>query len=550
MTRRGNVKVWAAAVAIVAATAGANAQQTQPPPVQQPPPAQQPPPTLDPSRPAALQMQTIEKYSVGRAKPPEVPGSQPMDLTLEQAIQIALEKNLDLQSAKMNPLLQDYTLRGFRAAFNPRFTGSYSYNNSKRTSENTLEGVTRTTSASQSYNTGMSQTLRWYGMSYQASFNNSRGTNNAVTTRINPNFNSSLSASFSMPLLTGFRMDSNRNNLRTAPIQREIVDIQLQQTIETTKTSVRNAYWSLRQAIEQIEIAKLSLEMANRSLNDTRTRVEIGTVAQIETAQPELTVANSEQTLLNAQIAWRNAEIALKRFLVSGIEDELYKSTINPVDLPTATPPQAIDIPAAIKTALSQRSDVAVTERNLQIAQLNMDITKNALLPSLGLSAGYSAVGSGGNIFQNGVLVTPGGYSDALRAIAGLDTPTLNLGFQFSYPLGMAQAKASYARAQIQLDQQRLTGKAQELTIQTDVTRLALNVENTYRQYEAARKAREVAERSLEAELTRFDVGLSNNFQVASQQQAVTSQRLQELSRLIAYVNAVADFERSLKFPG
>jgi outer membrane protein TolC len=551
MTRILNVKVWAAAVAVLATTVSLGAQ-TVPPPTPPPPPqgqaTTQTPPQTD--RPAALQTQTIDKYIVGRAKPPEVPGSPIVDMTIEQAFAIALDKNLELQSAKLNPTLQDYTLRQLRASFNPRFTGSYNYNNSKTTSENTLEGVSRITTLNQTYRGGMSQSLPWFGSSYSANFNSGRRTNNALNTRLNPSLSASLSANFSMPLLAGFQIDQNRNNLRTAPIQRQIVDIQLQQTIERTKSSVRNAYWTLRQAIEQIEIAKLGLEMANRQLNDTRARIEIGTVAQIDAAQPELTVANQQQALLNAEISWKNAELAFKRFLVTGVEDDLYKATINPIDSPTATPPQAIDVAAAIQTAISQRSDVAITQRNLEVSRLGLEISKNALLPNLSFTTDFSAAGSGGNVLNNGVIVTPGGYGDALRAITNLDTPQFSMGFSFTYPLGMAAAKASYAQAQIRLEQAKIAAKGDELTIQTEVTRFALNVENTYRQYEAAQKARVVAERALEAELTRFDVGMSNNFTVAQQQQAVTNQRLTELSRLIAYANALADFERALKFPG
>jgi outer membrane protein TolC len=75
-------------------------------------------------------------------------------------------------------------------------------------------------------------------------------------------------------------------------------------------------------------------------------------------------------------------------------------------------------------------------------------------------------------------------------------------------------------------------------------------VDNTYKQFLASRKAREVAEKNLEAELTRLDVGLSNNFTVATVQERLTAQRLAEINAIIRYINAVADFERAQKFPG
>jgi outer membrane protein TolC len=538
MTRLRNVKVWTLAVLFTMGPA-LGAQQTQTGQTGQPPP----------TTASVPQLPTLERYVVGKAKPPELPNSRMVEMTLEQAYSIALDRNIELQRAKLDPISQDHQLRSLRASFLPSFSSSYSYSNNSQVSENVLEGVSRTVNQSQSVGFSVSQTLPWHNIRIGGSWNNGRSTTNIVTARLNPSFSSSLSANFSMPILAGFAIDSTRNSLKTFPIQRQITDISLQQTIESTKTQIRNAYWSLRQAIEQIEIAKMGLDMARRQFADAQARVQLGIMAQIETAQIEANVANSELSVLNAEISWRNSELTFKRLLVTGLEDDLYGATINPVDLPTAPPPPAIDVPSAIQTALAQRSDVQVTQRNLQVTEMNLEIQKNALLPNLNLSANFSARGSGGNVFQNGVLVSPGGWGDALAAIAGLDTPQWGLGLSFSYPLGQVAQKASYARSLISLEQQKLQAKAQQLTIQTDVTRVALQVENTYRQLEQARRNREIQERALEAEITRFDVGLSNTFQVAQMQQNVTTARNQELGRLIAYVNSLADYERVLRFP-
>src|SRR5688572_13416667 len=77
-----------------------------------------------------VQVQQQDRYVVGRALPPEVPGTQRIEMTLEQAIERALEKNLDIQSAKLNPQMQDYTLQAARAAFRPTFSSTYGYSNS------------------------------------------------------------------------------------------------------------------------------------------------------------------------------------------------------------------------------------------------------------------------------------------------------------------------------------------------------------------------------------------------------------------------------------
>ena len=111
----------------------------------------------------------------------------------------------------------------------------------------------------------------------------------------------------------------------------------------------------------------------------------------------------------------------------------------------------------------------------------------------------------------------------------------------------MRAAKANYARSVLLIDQSITQLKAQELQVSTQVINAGLNVENTYKLYQASVKAREAAERNADANQVRFDNGMLTNFEVVQGQQQLTSARLQELSRLIAYMNALAEFERVQK---
>jgi outer membrane protein TolC len=114
----------------------------------------------------------------------------------------------------------------------------------------------------------------------------------------------------------------------------------------------------------------------------------------------------------------------------------------------------------------------------------------------------------------------------------------------------MRAAKANYARALLQLDQSNATLKSQELNVSAAVTNAGLAVENTRKQYLAAQKNREAQERNTEAEQTRFDVGMSTNFNVVQVQNTLTTSRLTELRALISYLNAVAEFERIQRVGG
>ena len=502
-----------------------------------------------PATPVAPQTpQAVDPYVVGQARPPVTEGSELIELTLEQAVVIALENNLDLKVARMNPVLQEYNLKSLRASFRPRVTGSYSYSNSASPSNNVLEGVNTLIQVSQGFNGGISQTLPWFGSNIQANWTNGRGSTNNQTARLNPNYNTGLSFSYGMPLLAGFKIDGTRNNLRTSVITTEVIDIQLMQTIEATKNTIRTSYWQLRSAIEQIEIAKRALELAKRSLSDSLIRVEIGTAASIDSVTFETQVAQADQSFLAAQIAWRTAELNFKRLLVTGTDDPLYRKTINPTDRPTLNV-QSVDIQAGVAKALAERTDVIISRKQLQISKMNLEVTKGQTLPSLSMSAGYSASGQGGTQFINGVAI-PGGYGDALSTMFDLNTPRWNLGFNFSIPLGQLAEKSAYARAQIQIDQALAQLKVQELTVSTAVINAGLNVENAYKLYQAAVKSRDAAERNAAAAQVRFENGLLTNFDVITSQNTLTNARLSELTRIIAYINAIAEYERVQKIGG
>ncbi len=488
-------------------------------------------------------------WEVGRALPPDDAGGPLRNLSLREAIALALQNNLGLRSSQLNPEIQALGISQAEAAFRPVFSTTLGLNNAKTQSTSQLDGGARITTERNTFNMGLGQALPWGGGRIGANFNNARtATDNIFATR-NPSYNSILSLSYTQPLLAGRRTDSQRNALSTQRLQQRISEIQLRAESEAVATQVRTAYWSLRSQIEQIAIQVQNLAQANALLENNRARVRAGTMVELDLAQAEVQVANAEQALLNARIQWQGQELALKRILISGTEDPLWTQTLNPTDLPSFET-REVEIRSAVVQALEQRMDLQQQRQARDVAALNLEATRESRLPDLSLTAGYSLQGVGGDLYaRSGLggepqLLQPGGFRDGLDAIRNLDVPTLNVALNFSYPLGMQAGRANLERARLQLRQTDLAIQSQELAIEAEVTNAGLAVNNAFLQVEAARKSREAAERSLEAELIRFGVGVATNFQVVSAQDAMTAARLAELRAVIGYVNAVAEFDR------
>jgi len=159
----------------------------------------------------------------------------------------------------------------------------------------------------------------------------------------------------------------------------------------------------------------------------------------------------------------------------------------------------------------------------------------------------YQRSGSGVTSVITGTV--PGGIGDAFRTLTGNNYPNWNVALNFSYPLGESATEASYARAKIQRNQAAAQLRALELSVATEVTNAALQVESNLKRYEAATAARELAETRLSAEQSRFEVGLSTNFFVVQAQRDLATQQISELRALLDYRKSLVDFERSQQAP-
>ncbi|UCC26229.1 MAG: TolC family protein [Gemmatimonadales bacterium] len=496
----------------------------------------------------SLQVQ-VETYVFGYALPPLEAGAVPVEMSLEEAIARALEVNLNVQSARLSPVIQDYALRVAQAAFATTVSGTYGYNNATSLSTSQLDGGNQTNTVRQTFNTSIAKPMPWYGGRFSVNFNNSRTqTDNSFATR-NPSFSSQVNLSYTQPLLAGFKTDNQRAAVQTQTIQAQITDLQVLSQVEGIVGQVQEAYWALRAAIEQIEIQRRSLAEAEQLVEQNRIRLQLGRGTQYQVIQSQAQLASAQQALLNAEVQWRNREFAFKQLILGGATDPLLYETINPVDLPSVTPP-SVDIQAAVATALDQRTDIRQQRQQQRISEVNLAVTRNGRLPDLNLTASYALQGVGGDLFDRSglggdpVLVQQGGYFDGLNSIADFEAPTWSLQLQASYPIGNTADEANLERARLQLRQQELALREQELAIVTQVTNSGLAVDNTFLQYQAAQRSREAAELNAAAEQVRFNVGAATNFELVAAQNQVTSARLAELQALIAHLNAAAAFER------
>jgi outer membrane protein TolC len=309
-------------------------------------------------------------------------------------------------------------------------------------------------------------------------------------------------------------------------------------------------------AMQAVEVARGFLDLATKLVEDNRARVEVGTLAPLDVVQAEAEVATRRQLLAQAEATLGTAELALKRQIVNGTDDPMWRARITPVDRPEFRS-EALEVEGAVRRALAERTDLEQARRTVDSNDVTIAYLRNQTLPFVDFVGTYSAQGLGGTQFirqgsglgSTVVGTIPLGYSNALSTLAGRDYPTWNVQLNLSYPLGNSAADASYARSRVQRSQSVAQLRALELTVATEVTNAALQVDSSLKRYEAATVAREFAQTRLQAEQTRFDVGLSTNFFVVQAQRDLSTAQNSELRALLDYRRAVVDFERVQQAP-
>ena len=489
--------------------------------------------------------------SPGSAQAP-ASAAAPTPLTLEEAVARALDRNLDIAVERMNPQTFDLSLAGLRATYRPLLSATVGERSQLNPPTSQLNGGQRVANDSLTYNGGLSQAIPWGGGLFGLTWNNGRTDTTNLFANFNPSFVSTLSATLTQPLARGFRIDNTRQQLLVTRLNRDISESQLRSTITNTVADVRNAYWDFVYTVESIRVAQRSLELAQKLVADNQVRVEAGALAPIDVVQAEAEAASRQQELAQAEAAAQTAELTLKRLIVDGPGDPLWRSTIQPTDRPVFAI-VTVDPERAVRRALDERQDLLQARTRLQANDVTLRYLKNQTLPGLDLIGGYSLQGLGGTQFiraGSGIGSTvigtiPGGFSDALGNIRSAEFPTWNLGITISYPLLGSQADADYARARIRRNQTQAQIKALELTVATEVTNAALQVQSNLKRVEAASAARALAERRLDAEQSKFDVGLSTNFFVVQAQRDLADAQNIELRARLDYQKSQVEYERS-----
>jgi outer membrane protein TolC len=523
-----------------------------------------------------------------------------LQLSLQDAISLALENNLDISVSRYTPWLAETDVLRTRSGagtpigrFDPQVTSLFSWDRRSVPVSNPFlagTGVALTAVTNQTSQANFTYTQGFMtGTAYSITFNNNRQSTTSPAQLFNPSIQSSLSFGFQQQLLNGFGFVPNTRFLKIARNNKRVADLSFTNQVITTVSNVQNLYWGLVAAREDVKVRQRSVELAEKLYNDNKRQVEIGTLAPIEVVRAEAEVARTRQDLIIAQTTLLQSQTNLKNAIARNLmEATLMDVEVVPTDL-IVKPPQAEVIPLrdAVEEALEKRPDIKQSRIDLETRGLTVRAARNALLPTLLLSGQYGGVGLSGNtrttvttvtgtqpnlsapvldaagnpvfnpmtgeqIFASRSLTSSeirraqAGLGDALETLKDFAFPSYSVQFNLTIPIKNRAAQADSARALLEQRQAETRYRQLQNTIFVEVRNAQIALEQARARVEAAQKSRELAERTLDAEQKKYQLGASTIFFVIQAQRDLAAAQSAEVASLVNLMQAKVEFDRAL----
>jgi outer membrane protein len=285
-------------------------------------------------------------------------------------------------------------------SFDPVVTGTLQEDHFSELATSIFQGVDPGSSLAQNTGTvsfAYNQAFEW-GTNLTVGFNNTRGTSNSFLSSLSPQLNSSFRATVTQHLMQGFGFAANTRFIRIAKNNRELSDVAFRLQVIDSVDQIENIYWDLVYAYENARVQNESLAFAQKTLSDTKKQVDIGSLAPIEVVRAQSTVATNQQSVTAAQTNLQLEQLLMKNALTRTLKDP---TLANADVIPTST----MDVPAQepvvptedlINEALRHRAELVESRIDLNSRQLSNKAVRSALLPTLDLFAYYGGAGVGG----------------------------------------------------------------------------------------------------------------------------------------------------------
>jgi outer membrane protein TolC len=392
------------------------------------------------------------------------------------------------------------------------------------------------------------------GTSFLVEFNNSRQTTNSPFFNLSPVLSSMYRFSFQQQLLAGFGFGPNLRYLRIASNNKKISDIAFKDQVISTVTQIENIYWDLVNAYEKAQVSEQSLAFAQQSFETAKKQLQLNSIPAMDVMRSEAEVSRRDQDLTVARTTLQLQELLIKNALTKSLDDPVLESMpVIPTDrLEAAQIPVNPAVQELISQALHDRPELAESDVDLINRQISRKAARNALLPSLSLVGFYGGSGLAGplNPIYNVSGVpnsssVPNDFSGALENAFNNSSPDYYIGFNLNIPLRNRVAKADQFRSELEYRQAELRREQLRKQIRIEVRNAQYALEQTAARVDAARKARDLAQRTFEIVQKEQTLGAGSTYQTMTAQRDLAVAELDVVTAMTIYEKAKVELSRA-----
>jgi outer membrane protein TolC len=475
-----------------------------------------------------------------------------LNLMLKDFLELVLKNSTDINLTRMDVYTAADQVKAARAVFDPAV--GLGFNTMRVVSPQVSQIGGAATLSSLTENSFVNyQELLPTGQTAVAGFTATRSSSNSEFNFINPNIYGQLSFSFTQPLLQNRTGIQFKAPIRIARTQLTIISRQDEAHIADLIASAAGQYWDAIRARDNIKVLQQTLDLAQKSYERDKQALDLGALASLDIYQSETQVAQRATDLVQAQYAYRAALEGLRRLIGADLTAEWRATEIVLEDDPAKVPDRASIRPfeEALAAAMRVRPELDAAHRRLTIDDLNARVARNLMLPHLDFTIQGQAAGLGGNqVAVTGPLgtTTPavsGGLPQALGQVFTFNAPGYGAGLQLTLPFKSTAASAQLADALVSRSRDRYTERQVQQQIIQDVRQALISIDVANASIESATRTRDLAQKNVEAEQQKYELGTITAFEVLDSQTRLATAESSLLNAFVGYQEAYVSYQRA-----
>ena len=478
-----------------------------------------------------------------------------LSLTLEEAVEMALKNNNDIDTSRNDVQIAEFNFRGARGIYDPAIVSESYYESATIPTASLIGGAVNGAVTQTRYfgNAGIGGFTPFYGGSYSARFDSTRSTTSNTNSFLNPQYPAVLNFTYTQPLFRGRRFDINRRNIEIARKNLSLTDSQFRQRAIEIIALVEQAYWNLAFALRNLQVQIDAVKQARLQLESNQRLVAKGVLAPIDVVAATAQIATFEQGVYTVQEDVTRAENTLKTMLLADRTADLWGRPITPVS-PISLDPPRIGLAIAVSEALKNRPELTQLTASEEINRIDERYYRDQTKPQIDLVGSYTSQGLAGTptaraTLPDGSLLVPpnlvGGYFTSLGNLLVQDYPTYRVGVSISLPWGNTTAKANLGRTLVESSRIANQRAQTENVIEAEVRNSLQALRSAEARLASALAARVSAEQLSESEQRQFRAGTTTLYLVLQRQTDLLAARGRELQAQTDLNKAISEFQRA-----